>query len=120
MTHKQTEDGRTRIECRFENETVWPTQALMAELLEIGVNTVKHHLKEVYADRELQEAATVRKYRIVRSEGNALREAVEGREADRNRTTFFFQIFIDLISQVTLYRRLSSHGYETKTHKHRR
>jgi hypothetical protein len=119
MTHKQTEDGRTRIECRFENETVWPTQALMAELLEIGVNTVNHNLKEVYADRELQEAATIRKYRIVRSEGNALREAVEGAKLS-GIAHIFFQIFIDLLSQVKLYRRLSSHGYETKTHKHRR
>ena len=65
----QTEDGLTRIECRFENETVWLTQKLMAELFEIGVNTVNHHLKEIYADGELQEAATIRKYRIVRSEG---------------------------------------------------
>jgi hypothetical protein len=65
----QTEDGRTRIECRFENEMVWLTQKLMAELFEIGVNTVNHHLKEIYADGELQEAATIRKYRIVRSEG---------------------------------------------------
>jgi hypothetical protein len=65
----QTEDGRTRIECRFENETVWLTQKLMADLFEIGVNTVNYHLKEIYADGELQEAATIRKYRIVRSEG---------------------------------------------------
>ena len=65
----QTEDGRTRIECRFENETVWLTQKLMAELFEIGVNTVNHHLKEIYADGELEEAATIRKYRIVQTEG---------------------------------------------------
>ena len=32
----QTEDGRTRIECRFENETIWLTQALIAELFQIG------------------------------------------------------------------------------------
>jgi len=38
----QTEDGRTRIQCRFENETVWLTQALLAELFEIGVNTVNY------------------------------------------------------------------------------
>lgn len=44
-------------------------QKLMADLFEIGVNTVKHHLKEIFADGELQEAATIRKYRIVRSEG---------------------------------------------------
>lgn len=46
----QTEDGRTRIKCRFEGETVWLTQALMAELFDIGVGTVNHHLKEIYAE----------------------------------------------------------------------
>jgi hypothetical protein len=66
----QTEDGRTRIECRFENETVWLTQALMAELFQIGVNTVNHHLKEIFEDGELQREATIRYYRIVRQEGN--------------------------------------------------
>lgn len=65
----QTEDGRTRVQCRFENETVWLTQALMAELFQIGVNTVNYHLKEIYDDGELQPEATIRKYRIVRSEG---------------------------------------------------
>ena len=66
----QTEDGRTRVQCRFENETVWLTQALMAELFQIGVNTVNHHLKEIYEDGELEKGATIRQYRIVRTEGN--------------------------------------------------
>jgi hypothetical protein len=65
----QTEDGRTRIECRFEDETLWLPQALMAELFQIGVNTVNHHLKEIYDDGELQREATIRQYRIVRQEG---------------------------------------------------
>lgn len=46
----QTEDGRTRIECRLEDETVWLTQKLMAELFQIGVGTVNHHLKAIYAE----------------------------------------------------------------------
>jgi hypothetical protein len=71
----QTEDGRTRVQCRFEHETVWLTQALMADLFQIGVNTVNHHLKEIYADGELPREATIRKYRIVRLEG--------GREVSR-------------------------------------
>jgi hypothetical protein len=64
----QTEDGRTRIQCRFENETIWLTQKLMAELFQIGVNTVNHHLKELYAEGELEESATIRRYRIVQTE----------------------------------------------------
>jgi hypothetical protein len=46
----QTEDGRTRIQCRFEDATVWLTQALMAELFQIGVGTVNHHLKAIYEE----------------------------------------------------------------------
>ena len=65
-----TEDGRTRIQCRFENETLWLTQALIAELFQIGVNTVNHHLKEIYEEGELLREATIRQYRIVRLEGS--------------------------------------------------
>ena len=65
----QTEDGRTRIECRFENETVWLTQKLMAGLFQIGVGTVNHHLKAIFAEGELAAGATIRRYRIVQTEG---------------------------------------------------
>lgn len=65
----QTEDGRTRIQCRFENETIWLTQAQIAELFQITVPTVNEHLKGIYEDAELPEAATIRNFRIVRIEG---------------------------------------------------
>ncbi len=65
----QTEDGRTRIACRFEDETVWLTQKLMAELFQIGVGTVNHHLKAIFAEGELNPEATVRRHRIVQNEG---------------------------------------------------
>lgn len=65
----RSNDGRTRIECRFDGGTIWLTQAQMADLFEIGVNTINHHLKEIYADGELLETATIRQYRIVRTEG---------------------------------------------------
>ena len=41
----QSEDGGTRIRCRFENETLWLTQKLIAELFQVGVNTVNHLLE---------------------------------------------------------------------------
>jgi hypothetical protein len=66
----QTEDGRTRIQCRFEDETVWLTQKLMAELFQIGVGTVNHHLKAIFAEAELRPEATIRYYRIVQNEGS--------------------------------------------------
>ena len=65
----QTEDGRTRIQCRFENETLWLTQAIISELFQVTVPTVNEHLKGIYADGELAAGATVRKFRIVRIEG---------------------------------------------------
>jgi hypothetical protein len=65
----QTEDGRTRIQCRFEEGNVWLTQALMAELYQVAVPTVNEHLKGIYDEGELPREATVRKFRIVRSEG---------------------------------------------------
>jgi hypothetical protein len=66
----QTEDGRTRIQCRFENETVWLTQALMAELFQKDVRTVNEHLVNIFQEGELSREATIRKFRIVRREGS--------------------------------------------------
>jgi hypothetical protein len=65
----QTEDGRTRIQCRFENETLWLTQALIAELFEKDVRTINEHLVNIFDEGELRREATIRKFRIVRTEG---------------------------------------------------
>lgn len=66
----QTADGRTRVQCRFEDETIWLTQALMGELFQITVPTVNEHLKGLFAEGELEPDATIRKFRIVRQEGS--------------------------------------------------
>jgi hypothetical protein len=71
----QTEDGRTHIECRFENEMVWLTQALMADLFQVTPQNVTLHLKAIYEDDELQEEATCKDFLQVRFEG--------GREVSR-------------------------------------
>ena len=65
----QTEDGRTRIQCRFENETIWLTQAFIAELFQKDVRTINEHLMNIFEEGELRREATIRKFRIVRSEG---------------------------------------------------
>jgi hypothetical protein len=65
----QTEDGRTRIECRFENETIWLTQALIADLFQKDVRTINEHLANIFDEGELAREATIRKFRIVRIEG---------------------------------------------------
>ena len=66
----QTEDGRTRIQCRFEDETVWLSQALMAELFQKDVRTINEHLVNIFDEGELRREATIRKFRIVRLEGS--------------------------------------------------
>ena len=65
----QTEDGQTKIEVRFENETVWLTQKLMADLFQVSVPTVNEHIKNIYDEAELQADSTIRKLRIVQIEG---------------------------------------------------
>ena len=65
----QTEDGRTRIQCRFENETLWLTQALIAELFEKDVRTINEHLVNIFDEGEVSREATIRKFRMVRIEG---------------------------------------------------
>jgi hypothetical protein len=56
---------------RMADGSAWLTQRLMADLFQVGVNTINHHIKGVCADRELAPEATIRKYRIVQSEGGA-------------------------------------------------
>ncbi len=65
----QTEDGHTRIQCRFQNETIWLTQALLAELFQKDVRTINEHLVNIFEEGELRREATIRKFRIVRLEG---------------------------------------------------
>ncbi|CAK0753965.1 Hydroxyacid dehydrogenase [Gammaproteobacteria bacterium] len=65
----QTEDGRTRIECRFENDTLWLTQAQMADLFQTTPQNITLHLKAIYAEDEQREEATCKSYLQVRLEG---------------------------------------------------
>jgi hypothetical protein len=65
----QTEDGRTRIECRFEGETVWLTQAMMAELFQTTLQNINLHLQNINDEGEFAPEATIKSYLIVRTEG---------------------------------------------------
>jgi hypothetical protein len=65
----QTEDGRTRIDVRLVDETVWLNQKLLADLFQKDVRTINEHIKNIYAEGELEPQPTIRKFRIVQSEG---------------------------------------------------
>jgi len=65
----RTEDGRSRIECRFENETLWLSQAHIADLFQTTPQNITLHLKAIFSEGELEEQATCKSYLQVRSEG---------------------------------------------------
>ncbi|MBU4198889.1 MAG: hypothetical protein KKE37_07010 [Verrucomicrobia bacterium] len=57
----QTEDGRNRVEVRLENESVWLTQQLMADLFQTTKQNIGQHLKNIFAEGELQQDSVVKK-----------------------------------------------------------
>lgn len=62
--------GEQSIEARYESETVWLSQRLMAELFAVDVRTINEHLKNIFESNELQREPTIRKFRIVQTEGS--------------------------------------------------
>ena len=65
----QTDDGRTQIDVRLENDTVWLTQAQMAELFQKTPQNITMHIRNAYKEGELDENATCKEYLQVRMEG---------------------------------------------------
>ena len=65
----QTEDGRTRVEVRVEQETVWLTQKQMAELFQKDVRTVSEHIGNIFEEAELQPDSVIRNFRIAAADG---------------------------------------------------
>lgn len=63
-----TEDGQSRVECRFENETIWLSQALMAELFSRSKKTISEHLKNLFNEEELNPNAVVRNFQTTASD----------------------------------------------------
>ena len=78
----QTNDGRTRIQCRFEGETIWLLQALIAALFQVTAPTVNGHLKGIFADGEL-EAGPGRHYPDVRERRAGASEVSRRLESDQ-------------------------------------
>lgn len=62
-------DQPESVELRYQDENIWLTQRLMAELYGVEVPTINEHIQKIYADHELEEEATIRNFRIVQTEG---------------------------------------------------
>ena len=73
----QTEDGRTRVEVRFDGETAWLSLGQMTELFQRDKSVVSRHIKNVFEEGELSPAATVAIFATVQTEGS--RELRRGR-----------------------------------------
>lgn len=82
----RTEDGRDEFQLRIEDGSVWMTQAEIAVLFETTPQNITQHIKTVYGDAELDEAATCKKLLQVRSEG--------GREVKRQAKIFNLQMIL--------------------------
>jgi hypothetical protein len=92
----QTEDGRTRIQCRLENETLWLTQAQIAELFQTTPQNVTLHLKSIFAEGELDEVTTCKDYLQVRREGK--------REVSRNLRYYRLEAILSVGYRVRSHR----------------
>ena len=84
----QTQDGLTQINVRFEDETVWLTQAQLVELYQTSKSNISEHIKHIFEEGELSEDSTVRNFRTVQIEGN--------REVTRNQTYYNLDMIISL------------------------
>ena len=63
-------DTAENMEMRYEDENIWLTQKMMAQLYDVSLSTINEHIKKIYGDNELTETATIRKFRIVQMEGS--------------------------------------------------
>ncbi len=64
-----TGDNPQSIEIRYENENIWLTQKMLAEIYDVEVHTINYHIKKIFDDNELEENSVIRNFRITASDG---------------------------------------------------
>ena len=101
----QTEDGKTQLDVKLENETVWLTQAQMVQLFDSSKANVSEHIKHIYEDGELAADSTVRKFRTVQTEGK--------RQVGRNVTYYNLDLIISLGYRVNTKRGMQFRQWAT-------
>lgn len=72
----QTEDGATKVNVRLDDNSVWLTQGDLVELFQSSKSNISEHIKHIFEESELNEAAVVRKFRTTGSEGWQFRETL--------------------------------------------
>ena len=66
----QNEKGDTKVDVYFTEDTIWMTQKSMCELYQVAKSSISEHIRNIFVDGELEEKATVRKFRTVQKEGS--------------------------------------------------
>ena len=65
----QSKDGKSQVEVKLQNETVWLSQANMCDLFEKNKRTISEHIRNIFREGELQEDSVVRKFRTTAADG---------------------------------------------------
>lgn len=102
----QTEDNKTRIQVRLNDDTVWMTQAAMAELYQTSPQNITLHLKSIFEEGELEEEATCKKYLQVQNEGD--------REVSRERKFYNLEAIISVGYRVRSHRGVQFRKWATE------
>ena len=99
-------DETVKLEVRIEDETVWLTQTQLVELFQSSKANISEHIKHIYQQQELEEAATVRKFRTVQNEG--------GRQIMRSRTFYNLDVIISVGYRVNTRRGIEFRQWANK------
>ena len=102
-----SDDGTVRIECRFENETLWLSQATLASLYQVTPQSITQHIKAIYEDGEIEQNATCKAYLQVRLEGS--------RQVNRNTLHYSLPVVLAIGYRVRSSRGTQFRQWATQT-----
>lgn len=102
-----SDDGEVHVECRFEQETLWLSQASIASLYQISPQVVTQHIKAIYEEGELEQKATCKSYLQVQQEGN--------RRVNRNRLHYSLPVILAVGYRVRSPRGVQFRQWATQT-----
>lgn len=103
----QLKSGLIELKGDFKNETVWATQAQIAEAFDVNVRTINEHIINIYKTKELLEKPTIRKFRIVKKEGK--------REIDREINHYNLDLILSVGYRVNSKKATEFRQWATKT-----
>lgn len=103
----QTKSGALELRGDLDNETVWATQLQIANAFDVNVRTVNEHIKNIFKTKELTEKATIRKFRIVQTEGK--------REIERDVNHYNLDMILSIGYRVNSKKATSFRQWATKT-----